>query len=1345
MSPSDSISSTPKLDEGNFHLWKFKMRMVLEEKDLWGVVDGTEPCPATVGENAPADSVVRAEKANIWQRKNRRAFAIISLGVSDTLVEHIRDLDTATAAWTALTKLYEDKSFANRYYLQRKLLQTKKDADESMHTYLHRVASSVAQFKAIGGDFSEEQSIMVLLQGLDDSWDHFVTALESGSSVLTLDFVKTRLLHEEQKRQETETHEASAMALKANSSATTATGIKCYRCGGMGHIKAVCPSPKPRMPPHANLSHRRPRAIAAPATITQAMEPPQNASEPVALMSGAMAKDSIFVDSGAEPSMSPNKHWFEYYVSISPLKVRIGDDSELEAVGRGTIRIDASVNGNSVVCQIKDVLHVPRLATTLLSVSEMTRKGLVVAFDQHGCTIRNTHGQAIAHAVRSHNLYRLECEVIHHARAWVAGVDSHDAMLWHRRLGHVSLSRLQELDKKQLATGFQLGTVNNIGPCPPCFKGKQHREPFTGEGVRATGLLDLIHADVCGPMQVPSMSGFRYMVMFTDDKSRFRSVYFLRRKDEVLEKWRQYRAAVETRIGRKIKILRSDNGGEFTSRAFAQELKQHGTTHQLPPAYTPQQNGVAERGFRIVMEMVRSMLAEFNTPKVFWAEAAFTAVDILNRLPTKAVTGVTPYEAWTGRKPELGHIRVFGCIAFVHVPKEKRRKLDDKSIKCILLGYEPGTKVYRLYEPITRRVIKSRDVIFIETVPAVSTVNEKDENVHVQTSKAEETIVCLDEMTSDKTPIQDEPEADTFITTANEPEPINETLHVPTLRRSERVRYPPAVWWDTQHPSNHRHHAMAAVSMDDPVSVTDALSRADARQWERAMRDEYESIMKNHTWDLVTLPPGRKTVSCKWVFKTKCNAQGQVERYKARLVARGFTQVHGVDYNETFAPVSKMASIRTLLAIAAVEDLEVHQMDVKTAFLHGDLEEEVYMDQPEHFVDPQQPQLVCKLRKALYGLKQSSRAWYQRIDTHLLQLGFARSNADHSVYIIGTDTSKVIITLYVDDLLLFAKLTTRLMDIKHALANEFDMKDLGEVHYLLGIQVIRDRAQRKIWLSQERYIRDMLKRFGMNNARPVATPMDPNTKLTKDESNAIAIMDDDMRAIPYASAVGSLMHAMVGTRPDLAYAVSIASRYMAKPQLHHWTAVKRIMRYLCGTAHFAITYGGDVNQWELLGYCDADFAGCPDTYKSTSGYTFTIAGGAVSWSSKRQTVVATSTTEAEYMATAYAANEAVWLRTFLHDSGYTREHATRLLNDNQGCIALAKNPEFHARTKHIGVKYHKIRELVETRQIQVEYCPTNEMIADALTKGLTADKHGRFVSLLGLTASPASTSGSVEK
>ena len=489
--------------------------------------------------------------------------------------------------------------------------------------------------------------------------------------------------------------------------------------------------------------------------------------------------------------------------------------------------------------------------------------------------------------------------------------------------------------------GFDYDVSKEIHFCEPCAQGKHHRSRFpNGGGKRSEEPLGLVHSDVCGKINAKSLSGAEYFVSFIDDKTRFIWVYVLKHKSQVFEKFLEWKAMVDRSTGRKLKALRTDNGGEYTSTEFVDYLRSEGIRHELTVPKTPEQNGVAERMNRTLIEIVRSMLADAKLPHKFWAEALATAVYLRNRSPTKAVERMTPFEAWNGEKPNIDHLRTFGCASYAHVAKDERQKLDSKATKCVLLGYGSETKGYRLYDLKRLKVVYSRDVLFCESECGF----EKESPVQEEKPYVE--IDC---------PSDEEPE----------PLPVANEAAEPTLRRSTRERHPPNYYRESV--------AIASDVPREPAKVKDVLASPEKAKWLDVMQKEMESLTTNDVWDLVELPSDRTVVGSKWVFKLKTDADGKVERHKARLVAQGFSQKFGLDYDETFCPVVRFESFRALTALAAQNGLKLHQMDVTTAFLNGELEEEVYMKQPEGFVVQGQEHLVCKLKKSIYGLKQSSR------------------------------------------------------------------------------------------------------------------------------------------------------------------------------------------------------------------------------------------------------------------------------------------------------------------------------------------------------------------------------------
>ena len=541
----------------------------------------------------------------------------------------------------------------------------------------------------------------------------------------------------------------------------------------------------------------------------------------------------------------------------------------------------------------------------------------------------------------------------------------------------------------------------------------------------------------------------------------------------------------------------------------------------------------------------------------------------------------------------------------------------------------------------------------------------------------------------------------------------------PQLRRSNREHKP-----STRYPSL---EYLLLTDGGEPESFQEAQTHKDRGSWMKAMQEEMESLQKNNTYELVKLPKGRKALRNKWVYKLKKDGRGDLVKYKARLVVKGFGQKKGIDFDEIFSPVVKLSSIRIILGLATNQDLEIEQLDVKTAFLHGDLEEEIYMQQPEGFEDKRKEDLVCKLKKSLYGLKQAPRQWYKKFDSFMVGHGYQRTAADYCVHFKRYPGEKfIILLLYVDDMLIVGQDRAQISKLKEELAESFEMKDLGPAKPILGMEITRDRKNRRLWLSQERYVERILERFNMKEAKPVTTPLGGHYKLSKSSCPSTEEENKKMVAIPYSSAVGSLMYAMVCTRPDIAHAVGVVSRFLSNPGKQHWEAVKWIFRYLRRTSKLCLSFGR--GKLVLEGYTDADMAGDLDGRKSTSGYLFTFAGGAVSWQSKLQKCVALSTTEAEYIAVTEAGKELVWIKTFFKELGMQQNEYV-VYCDSQSAIDLSKNATYHSRTKHIEVRYHWIRDATEEKRFKLKKIHTDKNAADMMTKVIPKQKM-EFCSML---------------
>ncbi|KAL6327870.1 hypothetical protein AAG906_026549 [Vitis piasezkii] len=803
--------------------------------------------------------------------------------------------------------------------------------------------------------------------------------------------------------------------------------------------------------------------------------------------------------------------------------VYMGDGSKVKVEFFGMIKLKLITESFLL---LHNVAFIPSLRRNLISVSSLDRYGYSFHFGGGKVDIF-CNSVLIGNGVLFGNLYSLSlhhgllCDsssVISVIGCKRARMNLSSSMLWHKRLGHISRQRLERLVKDGVLSNLDF---SDFETCVVCLKGKMTAKTRKEKIDRCGSTLDLIHTDICGPLSPTALGGHKYFITFIDDFSRFGYVELIHEKSDSLNVFKAFKAKVELQLGKPIKVVKSDRGGEYYGRydetgqnpgPFAKFLLECGIDAKYTMPGTPQQNGVAERRNRTLLDMVRCMLSNSSLSEFLWGEALRTAAYILNQL-------------WSERNPAFT-ISMFGDI-------------------LLSISYH--------------QIIESTFVYFEDEVNA-------DPNFMPREIPFGEEYIVIPFPTS-HVPNMDVPIVQQPATNQGEHGdqvesglPVGDTVvnEVP-LRRSQRVRRPAISDDYMVYLQEHEYDSYDAF---DPVTYQEAIHCPQFISWKEAMDDEMNSMYMNGVWDLVELPHGYKPVGCKWVFKTKRDSSGKIERYKARLVVKGYSQREGIDFKETFSPVSTKDSFRVIMAIVAHFDLELHQMDVKTAFLNGDLDEEVYMEQPTGFVEVGKEDLVCKLNKSIYGLKQASRQWYLKFDEIITLNGFKENTVDRCIYLRVSGSSYIFLVLYVDDILLASNDPDLLIETKHMLSTHFDMKDLGEASYVLGIKILRDRANGVLKLSQRTYIEKILKRFNMHNCSSTKAPIVKGDKFSKAQCPQNDDEREEMRTIPYSSVVGSL--------------------------IQHWKATKKVLRYLQGTKDLMLTY---ISLLDVVGFCDADFLG----------------------------------------------------------------------------------------------------------------------------------------------------------
>ncbi|WVZ61109.1 hypothetical protein U9M48_011031 [Paspalum notatum var. saurae] len=1013
--------------------------------------------------------------------------------------------------------------------------------------------------------------------------------------------------------------------------------------------------------------------------------------------------------------------------------VKFGDGSVIGIEGRGTVLFNRKSGKHQA---LTGVYHIPRLTTNIISLGQLEEDGFKILLESGFLRIWDRRRRLLAKVPRAANrLYQLTLDITQPVCLAAQGTNA--AWRWHARYGHLNFRALRELAHQEMVKGLpQLDHVDQV--CDSCLAGKQRRLPFPRKAkYRAQNKLELVHGDIYGPVTPMTPSGNKFFLLLVDDLSRFMWLILLGSKDQAAAAIMRFKRRAEAEAGGKLGTLRTDRGGEFTTHAFAEYYVEQGIQRHLTAPYTPQQNGVVERRNQTIMGMARSMMKAMALPGWFWGEAVTTAVFILNRASTRSVDGKTPFKVWYGYKPPMHYFRTFGCMAHVKTAGKHLGKLDDRSTPMVFVGYKAGTKAYRFYNPVARRVHVSRDAMFEEECGwdwgAEKGAGPEDdaEPFHVEFISS---LVRRGEPGAQVVPATQSP---TLGTPASPPAPTSAAT--PTCGSEPST--PPATFTsplvgDVDLDEDHNDTPLRFRAVDNvlgPVSppglveqqvvqelmvaIDDEPTTAEEakrfKEWRNAMLEEMASIEQNKTWSLVDLPAGQRAIGLKWVFKLKRDEHGNISKFKARLVAKGYVQRQGVDYEEVFAPVARMKSVRILLAVAAHRGWAVHHMDVKSAFLNGELAEEVYVVQPPGFVAAGHERKVLKLHKALYGLKQAPRAWNAKLDTSLKQLGFSKSEYEHGLYTRKTNTSQLIVGIYVDDLIITGESTKEIKAFKEEMKALFRMSDLGALTYYLGIEVRQGR--RGIELSQAAYAKKVSEKAGMGACNGATTPMEARLELSK------ASVKPAVDATEYRILIGSLRY-LLNTRPELSYSVGYLSRFMEEPKEDHKDAVKWLLRYVAGTINHGLLYTDNGGDLDLLGYSDSGMSGDVDGRKSTSGVIFFLGGNPVTWQSQKQRVVALSSCEAEYIAGAAAACQAMWLKRVLGDVLGVKISTPKLRMDNQSAIELSKNPVFHERSKHIDVKFHFIRECVGNGDIDLKFAGTQEQLMDILTKPLTKER-----------------------
>ncbi|GAU33702.1 hypothetical protein TSUD_148530 [Trifolium subterraneum] len=980
------------------------------------------------------------------QKKDSKALFLIHQCVDSKVFEKIADATTSKDAWDILHKRYGGDAKVKKVKLQAlkrqfELLEMK--SDEAISEYFTRVETLTNQMMNCGSTLNEEEMVEKVLRTLTHKFDHIVVTIEQTKDLSEIKMEDLQSTLEAKVIRIGSVIELACLAVQGSSGRTGVQPVfktlleahelkhgernhgkedeqalfvkfKKYQDENKkwqnkkGSKKGECKAPKKKKGQNTEEEAN----VAQDASTSE-----DDVSFTVTITNETSESMVWYFDTGCSNHMTGNKNILTDFNKCLNTRIKLANGNFIAAEGMGNVVIQMS-NGKKAV--IEKVLNVPGMKCNLMSVGQLLEKGFKTVFEGETLKLFDSKQRLILKTSQSQNrTFKTQVKTIED-ECLATSTEDKDSDLWHIRYGHLNFKSMFMLNSKNMVLGLP-SVIAPADTCTTCLLGKHPRSSFKSNlPMRSSEVLNVVHSDICGPIDVLSTGGIKYFITFVDEYSRMIWLYHIKAKSEAFEVFKRFKPLVEKQSDKSIKVLRIDGGGEYTSKEFENYCKDQGIIHEVTSPYTPQHNGLAERRNRSILDTARSMVKQKGLPHRFWGEAVSTAVYILNRSPTNRLIDKVPEEVWSKCKSSVTHFKVFGSLSYKHVPDARKKKLDDKSEPMILVGYH-RTGAYRLYNPTSDKIEISRDVKVLE--------NESWDWKHKSTSK-KTCEVDLDVGTSDaNAPV-------TFVDQHQE----NHNEEDASSNDDNRSHMSLRTHRITQIPRR-----LADCDMV-PDNVVDNEGNICTKEQSEAMIDELKSIEKNKTWDMCKLPSDKRAIDVKWVYKLKQNPEGQVIKHKPRLVAKGFLQKQGLDYNEVFSHVARHETIRLVTALACSRRWPMFHLDVKSAFLNGPLEEDVYVKQPPGFELKGKEDKVLKLNKALYGLKQVPRTWNKRIDQFLV------------MQVTGSSPVEI-------------------ENFKSQMKSEFEMTDLGKLTYFLGMELLE--TPKGVILHQAKHATEILKKFEM--------------------------------------------------------------------------------------------------------------------------------------------------------------------------------------------------------------------------------------------------------------------------
>ena len=1359
----------PLTGEKNYELWSIRMEALLAREGLAQYIKVQDFGYTAVVENGP---LIEPDQSAI------KSVSLIKLNCFDGPLLQVRHISKPYEVWKALENLYSPKGFSSEFLLCKELFDTTLEkSNNKMELYLNQIKRLYDQLTAKNVIIPEKVIFAWVLNNLSSNYETLITTITQSIRVNGADSFKLEELFsnliDESKRLKSKDSDAIALFTKTKKAkeykpynqnkvqkhSKNKSELKCEHCHKKGHKIDKCWVKNPHLHPkkkekedineeiamttcHYNTSTEKELDFDV-ASFNEESFTYSSVSMPLSdthcrqitainkdVYSTLLNKTSWILDSGATTHICCEKSLFKE-IKTTDIKISWGKLGRIKASGIGDVPI--VFTDTNIKAVLKNCLFVPEFDINLISISLILQKGFKVLFN-NTCQIMSSNDTLVSSAKCNQGLYNFPIiGNLSYIFSTISCKEKENATtLWHKRMGHIGKKALKEL--KNPSNNNHIKELTDF-ICEECIlaKATKHINHSVSDNVY-TKYLQLVQSDLFGPVQVYSFSKKHYFITFLDAYTKWLEIDLLSHKNHAFKAFKDYLNREERISDKELKVLRTDNGTEYNE--ISKYCTEKGIIHQKTAPYAHEQAGAAERINLTLLNKVRSMLFTAKLAKQFWAEALISAVYLYNRTPHSALDYKSPYEVRYNKKPDINNVKIWGSIAYNQI--EKAKKLDIRAKPNILIGY--GNNQYKLMDLNTKRVFWSRDVVILEGVFLynweTNTQNKPQTEVFIDLNQEELDTVNTDKLirhtsfrganTDNNKDIinQQHHECDIPLSN-NEDNTSNDELAInePNSLQKYDIRSHTNTNYDNNSLDDLSDDELAFSTIQDsniasdPITYKQAINSYNANKWQKAMEKEINDLKSQNTWSIVNLPKDKNIIKGRWVYKTKLNKDGTIDKYKARWVAKGFQQIYGIDFTETFSNTVKPMVFRALFALAAYLNLEIQQWDIKSAFPNAKLDEEIYIMQPTGFED--NTNRVCLLNKALYGLKQSARQFYIFLASMLKEFNYAPIIADQSVFY--NNKNNVIITAHIDDLLIFAEKKEDIELLKNQLKSKVEISDLGDISYYLGMQITRDRVNNQLFLSQQKYIKELLNRFNIKGEKPIYSPSVQGVRLEKNLDQA-----DQSTIKAYQQQIGSLMYLMTATRPDLAFSVSNCARYMSNPNEEHFKALNRIWQYVRTTQNKGLLYKSS-NKPKLIGYVDSDWGGDYTTKKSTTGYIFLFGSAPISWSSRLQKSVALSSCEAEYMALKEATKELIWLKAIFNQIKLLNSYSADILHcDNISAIDLSKNPEYHARTKHIDIQYHFIRDYIDKKVFNLLYINTKDQLADALTKTLDINSFRSF-------------------